>query len=380
MPLYRLTPEAIIELPRTSYADRGVRERADLQRLLKTNIAVVAPDVMVISEEFGDWEESKRRIDLLGLDRSGTLVVIELKRDDEGGHMELQAIRYAAMVSRMTFQRALKTYQAFLDKSGGGDARANVLAWLKTNEPPAEDAVLDVRILLVSADFAKELTTAVLWLREWELDIRCVRVKPYHDSNGVLLEVQQVVPLPEAAEYQVTLRDEAISRREATRDKGEPTGYFFMNTGDSGEGDRSWEDCRKYGFMIAGGGPEYQSYVRSLKVGDKVLAYLSGRGYVGLGQVIAEAVPLRDFVPPAQTKRLVELPLTATLLPERLEDPEKYDWCAAVEWIYAVDRERAVLKSRFRRPTFQPIKQTDLVEELTSALRAAGGTTTTGQG
>lgn len=35
---------------------------------------------MVIAEEFGEWEDSKRRIDLLGLDREANLVVIELKR------------------------------------------------------------------------------------------------------------------------------------------------------------------------------------------------------------------------------------------------------------------------------------------------------------
>jgi len=33
-------------------------------------------------------------------------VVIELKRTNDGGHMELQAIRYASMVSAMTFERA----------------------------------------------------------------------------------------------------------------------------------------------------------------------------------------------------------------------------------------------------------------------------------
>src|SRR5437016_2268577 len=76
----------------------------------------------------------------------------------EGGHMELQAIRYAAMVSRITFLRAVKTYQSVLDKSGGGDGRAEIVKWLRTSEPPSDDAVLDVRIVLISADFAKELT------------------------------------------------------------------------------------------------------------------------------------------------------------------------------------------------------------------------------
>ncbi len=106
MPVYRFTPTAIVPLPHTTYAAQGVRERADLQRLLRANVAVVAPDVLVIAEEFGEWDDSKRRIDLLGIDRDASLVVIELKRDEDGGHMELQAIRYAAMVSRMTFQRA----------------------------------------------------------------------------------------------------------------------------------------------------------------------------------------------------------------------------------------------------------------------------------
>jgi RecB family endonuclease NucS len=32
-------------------------------------------------------QDSKRRVDLLALDRSGALVVIELKRTEDGGHL-----------------------------------------------------------------------------------------------------------------------------------------------------------------------------------------------------------------------------------------------------------------------------------------------------
>ena len=373
MTVYRLTRDAIVALPKTSYAHQRLKERGDLQRLLRANIAVVAPEVLIIAEEFGEWEDSKRRIDLLGIDRDGTLVVIELKRDDEGGHMELQAIRYAAMVSRMTFQRAVKTYQAFLHKCGSGeDSRTAILAWLRTSEPPRDEAVLDVRIVLVSADFQKELTTAVLWLREWELDIRCVRVRPYQDGDGLILEVQEVVPLPEAAEYQVSIREEAISRREVARESGEPTGYWFMNTGEDGSSDgRSWDDCKTYGFLSAGGNQQYQSYVRTLKAGNKVFAYLSGHGYVGLGEVTAEAVPQKDFVPAGHSTRLLDLPLVAKPQRERWESLERCDWCVAVRWTYALDRDQAVLRSRFRRPTFQPIKQAALVDELLTAFRTA---------
>lgn len=372
MPIFRLTKDAIVALPSATYAEKGVKERTDLQRLLKANIGVVAPEVLIISEEFGEWEDYKRRIDLLGIDRDSNLVVIELKRDD-GGHMELQAIRYAAMVSRMTFQRAVSTYQSYLDKGGAGrDARSEILDFLLTSEPPTDDTVLDVRIILVAAEFAKELTTAVLWLNEWELDIRCVRLKPYQDGDGTILEVQQVVPLPEAAEYQVTIRDEAIDRRKATGEIGKPTGYWFMNTGDNPKKDRRcWEDCKNYGFMRAGGGKQYQDYVRTLKVGDKLFAYLSGHGYVGLGEVIAEGVAEKEFVPPGQTKRLTEL--NPKLRSEWSDDPDRCRWYAAVRWEYALDREHAVLQSRFRRKTFDPIKQPDLVDELLKAFGRSPG-------
>ena len=66
MPVYRLAETCIEALPDTDFAACGIKERGDLQRLLRANVGVVAPDVLVIAEEFGEWEESKRRIDLLG--------------------------------------------------------------------------------------------------------------------------------------------------------------------------------------------------------------------------------------------------------------------------------------------------------------------------
>ncbi len=118
MPLYEMTPTAFRPINRTSFADLRVRERDDLQRLLRTQIDVLGDDLYVIAEEFGDWDESRRRIDLLAIDRQANLVVIELKRTNDGGHMDLQAIRYASMVSAMTFERAEQIHCEFLARIG----------------------------------------------------------------------------------------------------------------------------------------------------------------------------------------------------------------------------------------------------------------------
>lgn len=210
MPLYEIQPDGLRELSTTSFQAVNLRERQDLQRLFRDNVGVIAPDILLISEEFGEWEDSRRRIDLLGIDRQANLVVIELKRTDDGGHMELQAIRYAAMVSTMTFDDAVDAYALFISQQGKGtDAREALLSFLGWDEPEEDRFAQDVRMILVSADFSREITSAVLWLNERNLDIRCVRLVPYTDQGRVILDVQQVIPLPEAEEYQVRTKVKA---------------------------------------------------------------------------------------------------------------------------------------------------------------------------
>ncbi len=50
---------------------------------------MIVEGVLVVSEEFGAFTDARRRIDLLGVDRDGRLVVFELKRTADGGHLEL---------------------------------------------------------------------------------------------------------------------------------------------------------------------------------------------------------------------------------------------------------------------------------------------------
>src|SRR3954454_13478123 len=99
MPIYEFAAAAIKPLEATTFSLASLQERRDLQRLLRDRIEVIAPNTLVISEEFGEWEDARRRIDLLGIDREANLVVIELKRNEDGVHMDLQSIRYASMVS-----------------------------------------------------------------------------------------------------------------------------------------------------------------------------------------------------------------------------------------------------------------------------------------
>jgi hypothetical protein len=217
MPLFQLTPDKLSALPKTTFAELGIKERSDLQRLLRANLSAIAPDCLILAEEFSEWEDSKKRIDLLALDRDANLVVIELKRDEDGGHMDLQALRYAAMVSTMTFQDAVESRLRFLAKHDATqDARASILNFLDWSSPEENAFAEDVRIVLASADFSRELTTSVLWLNQRDIDVRCVRIRPYRLADEVVLDIQQIIPLPEAQEFQVQLRQKVREERSRT--------------------------------------------------------------------------------------------------------------------------------------------------------------------
>lgn len=230
MAIYSFCENRFNMVEMTSFNSERILERKNIQAAIKRNIEIIAPNCLVIAEEFSEWADSLRRIDLLAIDNEANIVVIELKRTETGEHMELQAIRYAAMVSTLTYRRAVSIFQNYLRANAiEEDAEERMLEFLQWDEPQEDDFALDVRIILVSSDFSKELTTSVMWLNERNIDIRCVRLIPYKHENQVLVDVQQIIPLPEAEKYQVKIRQQSEERREARKSEKDFTQYKFRN-------------------------------------------------------------------------------------------------------------------------------------------------------
>ena len=49
------------------------------------------------------------------------------------------------------------------------------------------------------------VTNTALWLIEREIDVKCVKVSPYILNSQLLVDIQQIIPVPEASEYMVRL-------------------------------------------------------------------------------------------------------------------------------------------------------------------------------
>lgn len=210
MGLHRISGDSLTPVSASTFAALELRERDDLQRLLRDDLSVLDDSLLLVAEEYGDFAGSQRRIDLLAIDRTAQLVVIELKRTTDGGHVELQALRYAAMVSTMTVDKLIDTHASH-HRISSEESRRLLEEWVG-DEGELVELSSKVRLILASADFSTEITATVLWLtQEYGLDISCYRLVPYVLGPETLLDIQRIIPLPEATDFQIQQRVKGAS-------------------------------------------------------------------------------------------------------------------------------------------------------------------------
>ncbi|HEJ6997027.1 hypothetical protein P8975_01575 [Serratia marcescens] len=231
MGLFTLEEKEFKKVAKTTFMRESILERRDIQSAIAKNMSDFLPDCLVIQEEFNNWENSQRRIDLLCIDKAFNLVVVELKRDEQGAHMELQAVRYAAMISQMTFNDAAECYQKRLDSAGlAKNAEQEILKFCEREESEIADFNTQVRIVLISADFSTEVTNTVLWLNNSGLNVSCFKLSPYMHLGKVLVNFEQIIPLPEAKDFLVRQKRKETEARDAI-EKGEKDYSKFIYKG-----------------------------------------------------------------------------------------------------------------------------------------------------
>lgn len=119
-------------------------------------------------------------------------------------------------------------------------------------------------------------------------------------------------------------------------------GFYYYNVGEGPN--RNWDDYTQYGFISAGGGPQWRDPMLSFRVGDLIAAYLKGRGYVGIGQIIKNTQPIRNVE--VNGKPLLSLPLIAEHMDRQVESDEFCEYVALVDWKRSTLRNQAKKKSK----------------------------------
>lgn len=208
-------PSSFEKITSDSFINLNIWERNHIQEWIRKAPEILGEELLTLTIEFDKFSNSSDRLDILALDKKANLVVIELKRDSFAGYADLQAIRYASMVSSMTIDKLLSYFldyqrKYFPEQPLTTESARDIIKEFVDDE--FTDFSTRPRIILCSENFSSELTTSVLWLNQFGVDISCVRIKPHRIDGKIIIVPTVIIPIPEAKQYQTEIqqKEEAI--------------------------------------------------------------------------------------------------------------------------------------------------------------------------
>ncbi len=218
--MYRINKSSnnVVKLEQRLFKELHIKERDHLQEWIAKNPDMLGEELLIIQKEFSGFNDTSERLDLLAVDKDGGLVIIENKLDDTGRNVVWQALKYTSYCSTLTTDQIIKMYQDYLDRWGNGeDAKESLLEFLERDE---EDILLnrnDQRVILISNNFRKEVTSTVLWLLDHDIQIQCFRAIPYSMGEDLFLQMEQIIPLPETKEFMIEIKEKEKEEKEKSK-------------------------------------------------------------------------------------------------------------------------------------------------------------------
>lgn len=201
----------ISKIKSQTFTDLGFGERANLQEWLENNPEAFGEELLIIQKEFDGFDDTRERLDLLAIDKLGNLVIIENKLDDSGRDVTWQVLKYASYCSSLSKAQIKEIYQYYLNKKGiDENSEVKISEFLNVEDFGEIQLNQSQRIILVSGNYRKEVTSTILWLlTKYNLKIQCFKVTPFEFNEQIFLNVEQIIPVKEVAEFTIRMAEKA---------------------------------------------------------------------------------------------------------------------------------------------------------------------------
>ena len=213
------------------FTDLGFTERKHLQEWLENYPQALSPgegdELLIIQKEFDGFDDTRERLDLLAIDKEGNLVIIENKLDDSGRDVVWQALKYASYCANLKKQQVVEIFQRYLNQKsqleGAEPANAEkvLLEFLQADDLQSVqlNTLKSQRLILVAAHYRKEVTNTVLWLSQFGVICQCFKVTPYQAGAELFLNVEQIIPTPEAADFMIGMMAKEAEEKSASNEQ-----------------------------------------------------------------------------------------------------------------------------------------------------------------
>ena len=198
------------------FSELGFTERKHLQEWLVHQPDALGEELLIIQKEFDGFDDTRERLDILALDKDGNLVIIENKLDDSGRDVVWQVLKYASYCASLTKGQIVEIYQQYLDRyepvigevdllNTPASAAKQICEFL--DAPDLDETKINLgnsqRVMLVAAKLRREVTSTALWLLGQGISIQCFKVTSYALGEQLLINIDQIIPTPEAKELMI---------------------------------------------------------------------------------------------------------------------------------------------------------------------------------
>ena len=300
-------------------------------------------------------------IDLLALDETASVHVIELKRDKTPRDVTAQALDYGSWVSGLGRGDIQSMFEAY--KPGVALEEAFAECFNETL-PEEVNGSQTFTIVAASVDAATERIVRFL-NEEFGVPINVVFFRYFEDNGARYLARTWLV------EHEVQQSTAATpAGQPKTREAWNGTDWY-VSIGEE-PGTRQWSDGRRYGFVSGGGGKWFSQTLKNLPVGARVFVHIPKSGYVGVGTVTGEARRFDQTVVTVDgaERLLKDLPLDGGYSHPGDTDDENAEWAVPVSWTRTVPREQAVWRNGMfaNQNTAAKLRQKFTIEQVTGAF------------
>ena len=188
-----------------SFTELGFQERAHLQEWVAKHPDCLDEPLLIIQKEFSGFDGTSERLDLLAVDKSGALVIIENKLDDSGRDVTWQALKYASYCSTLTEDGVRQLFTSYIGNEDDAQARWDEFFNSETDDSVTINSGFGQRIILLAANFRKEVTSVVSWLLNFNIRLQCMKATIHAHGEDLFLSVEQIIPVQDAEEYRISL-------------------------------------------------------------------------------------------------------------------------------------------------------------------------------
>ncbi|MCZ2722394.1 endonuclease NucS [Marinomonas sp. 15G1-11] len=261
-----------------------LESEALLEELIAKDMSILNTGWLLIGKQV--YTDFGKYIDLLAIDSSGSVIIIELKKHKTPRDVVAQTIDYASWIEALPVEKIAQIYAKF--------AADNVLPLSTFDQafeakfgvlPIEEEINSSHQMVIVAGELDASTERIINYLNDKaSVAVNAVFFSVFQDGANQYLSRSWMIDPHETEDHAVNANQ-----------KNDWNGEFYASFGVYPDR-RHWEDAYKYGFLSAGDGRWYSQKLFQLGLGDRVWVNIPGMGYVGVAEVTGRATIADEFI------------------------------------------------------------------------------------